>query len=106
MIITEMNKLIRLLVEEDIPFEVHPWTTWNGEAVFSICSPSRENCVVDAVSHNFSYGGEDGLIEVMGSANPDHPNDDVVGWLTAEKALIYFLKEDPKPCWPYRAWTW
>ena len=100
MITTEMNKLIRLLVEEGIPFEVHPWVI-NGEATFQIASPTKKDCIVDAVCHHFSYGGEAGLIEVMGSANPNHPNDDVVGWLTAEKALIYFMKEDPKPCWPF-----
>lgn len=101
MITTEMNKLIRLLVEEGIPFEVCPWTAWNGEAVFSICSPSREDCVVDAVSHGISEGGKHGLIEVLGSMNPRYDKDGCVGGLTAEKALIYFMKEDPKPCWPF-----
>ena len=34
----------------------------------------------------------------MGSVNPDAPNEDVVGWLTAAEAFKYFInpKEEQK----------
>ena len=39
----------------------------------------------DAVCHDFSYGHERGLIEVMGIMSNDDM--DVVGWLTAQEIL-------------------
>jgi len=85
----EMTKLAVLLAKEDIPFELVSWSV-NGEATTSIVSPSQEDCIVDAVCHQFSYGGEEGLLEVLGSANPELENIDVVGFLTAEEAIKYF----------------
>lgn len=38
----------------------------------------------DCICHKFSYGGKDGLIEVMGLPQC---NDDVIGFLTAEELL-------------------
>lgn len=40
----------------------------------------------DAICHEFSYGGKDGLLEVAGKIVRDNP-DDVDGWLTAEEVL-------------------
>ena len=91
----EMKKLIVLLVKNNIEFELNPWIC-GGEPTLQVCSPNIENCAVDAVSHKFSYGGEKGLLEVMGSANSDEPNEDVDGWLTAEKALKYFINSKEK----------
>ena len=88
---TEITKLAVLLAKEDIPFELVAWDC-GGEATIQIASPSKENCVVDAICHKYSYGGKQGLIEVMGSANLNLPNDDVVGWLTANEAFEYFTE--------------
>lgn len=88
---TEMTKLAVLLAQAGIPFELHPWVM-NDEPTIQIVSPSKDDCRVDAVCHHFSYGGQKGLLEVMGSANPNLENDDVVGWLTAEEAFEYFRK--------------
>lgn len=88
---TEINKLAQMLAKADVPFEIVAWVL-DGEAVIQIASPSKKNCVVDAVSHKFSYGGTEGLLEVLGSANPNCPNDDVVGWLTANEALQFFME--------------
>lgn len=85
----EMTKLAVMLAKANIPFELHTWSTCNEDCL-QIASPSKENMVVDAVCHKFSYGGSSGLIEVMGSANKNLPNNDVVGWLTAEDAFQYF----------------
>ena len=86
---TEITKLAVLLAKEDIPFELYAFDVAESATVQIAC-PSKEDMRVDAVSHHFSYGGDAGLIEVMGSINPDEPNDDVVGWLTAEEAVKYF----------------
>lgn len=85
----EMNTLIRLLVNEGIPFEVVPIVLVD-EPSLQICYPNSNNCILDAVSHKFSYGGNKGLIELMGEG--DITNYDVVGWLTANEALKYFKK--------------
>lgn len=86
----EMNLLIKELIAKNIPFEIWPFIVM-GKPTFQICFPSKENCLVDAVSHECSYGGPKGLIEVLGSVNSDYPNDDVVGWLTAKEAVNYFI---------------
>jgi len=86
----EMNLLIKELIANNIPFEIWPFIVM-GKPTFQICFPSKENCLVDAVSHEGSYGGPQGLIEVLGSVNNDYPNDDVVGWLTAKEAINYFI---------------
>ena len=102
MITTEMNKLIHLLADYGVPFEVQPMTVCE-EATFAIvCRSVDGSKVVDAVSHEtLSLGGREGLIEVLGSLNPDYPNDDVIGYLTADQAYKFFLSEPEKPCWPF-----
>ena len=82
----ELNKLVVLLVRNDIPFEIGAWNIV-GHPTWQICSPSWKDKRIDAVCHEFSYGGKSGLIEIM-----SEKEDDVVGWLTAEEALLYFLK--------------
>lgn len=82
----EMNTLIRLLVEANIPFEVVPFpTTYENLMSIQICCPSVENCRIDAVSHGFSYGGKQGFIETMSDMRPD-----VDGWLDAAHAFEFF----------------
>lgn len=95
---TEMNKLIKLLAKADIPFEVRAIKTvdldadWQGgkveyEATIQVCSPSIDDCKIDAICHSGSYGHEQWLIEIMSKYE-----EDVVGWLTAEQAFEYFKK--------------
>lgn len=54
---------------------------------FTACAMSSGMAIVcngwDAVCHDYSYGHEKGLIEVMGIMD----NEDVVGWLTAQEIL-------------------
>lgn len=88
---SELSKLAALLGKANIPFEIASWVM-GGEACLTLCSPSQKDCKVDAASHSFIYGGEAGLLEVLGSVNPAAPNDDVVGWLTAEEAFKYFVE--------------
>jgi hypothetical protein len=102
----EMNKLIRLLVLNGIPFEVLAFPAFSApreeDADFGlqIFSPSLEKPMIDAVCHWGTYGYEKGLIEIQSALIPDSPNkweweDGIRGWLTAEEALEYF-KEVPK----------
>ncbi len=87
---TNMEKLAAKLVEAKIDFQTR--------IIFDtvqICIPSVEECVIDAISHEHSYGGKDGLIELMG-VNVDS-TDGVVGFLTGKKAfdlIVSTLKED------------
>lgn len=88
---TEITKLACLLAKADIPFDLVAWEN-SDESTIQIAFPNKEHCRVDAVSHKYSYGGLDGLIEVLGSVNSNFPNDDVVGWLTADEAFRYFTE--------------
>lgn len=89
----EMTKLICLLAKADIPFELIAWEC-NEKPTLQIAHPNKAHSVVDAVSHEYSYGGKQGLIEVLGSVNPNCPNEDVRGWLTAEEAFCYFVNKE------------
>ena len=89
----EMNKLIKLLAKNDIPFEVlsFPFRISIGmepeymDFGIQIFAPSFADHKIDAACHYGTYGYEDGLIEIM-----SEKQDDVVGWLTAEEAFEYF----------------
>ena len=90
MIMTELTKLAIMLAKADIPFEIVSWVAI-GDAAVQIASPNKENCIVDAaLAPKCTYGADEGLLEVLGSANPNKPNNDVVGYLTAEEAFEYF----------------
>lgn len=94
----EMTKLAILLAKNDIPFELvgmrsmsDDMTTFN-KPVVQIVSPSIADRKMDAVCHKCSYGGEEGLLEIMveDPAFEKENCDSVVGWLTAEEAFPYF----------------
>ena len=85
----EMHRLVKMLVQEEIPFEIYAFhvAEYDGydSETWQIVSPSKVNQRVDAICHQFSYGGKDGLIEIMSDVQPD-----VVGWLEADEAIKYF----------------
>lgn len=80
-----MTKLAVLLAKADIPFELRGQNCGGTLASVQICSPSVDDCRIDAICHYYSYGGKEGLLEIMGAG-------DVVGWLSAEEAFTYFEK--------------
>lgn len=93
MVMKEITKLACMLAKADIPFEIACWIVID-EVAIQIASPNKKDRVVDAaLSPKCTYGWEKGLLEVLGTANPNKPNDDVVGWLTAEEAFEYFKTE-------------
>ena len=76
----EMAKLIKILKKNNIPFEV----TFCGGAPQVWC-PNRKHVVCDAVCHKSSFGGKDGLLEIMGLVDEEEVGDEVEGYLTAEE---------------------
>jgi len=78
---TEITKLAILLAKANIPFEI---TSCNDAP--QICYPQKAPRVCDAVCHKFSYGGEEGLLEILGLVS-EPEIDSVEGWLTAEEVF-------------------
>ena len=76
----EMAKLIKILKKNNIPFEV---TSCGGAP--QVWYPNRKHVVCDAVCHKFSFGGKDGLLEIMGLVDEEEVGDEVEGYLTAEE---------------------
>ena len=87
---TELEKLKKYLDEHNYKSE------WND-----VCGRTDQIVVYgpcnirswDVVSHEYSYGGKDGLLELYGE-----PCNDVIGWLTADdviKILEFMKKKGP-----------
>ena len=77
-----INKLARLLDEAGVPYTRNP--IWGGEQI-------RIGALCDAVCHNFSYGNEDDLLEIMGALTKEEMElDSVLGWLTPEEVAKRF----------------
>lgn len=82
---THIEALEVMLTRRNINFkvEIQPW----------YCTPQiivyDENGEIagDVISHCYSYGGPDGLLEIMGFGL-----DDVKGWLTAAKACFIIME--------------
>ena len=81
----ELLKLVKLLAKADIPFEIFPFTLGENSITYQVCYPNKQDCLCDAICHKYSYGHEQGLLEIMG-LNED-PYDDVEGWLTAQQVF-------------------
>lgn len=78
---SEMSKLFLLLADADIPFE-----TREIFGTMQICYPSFDDLICDAICHQYSYGYEQGLLEIMGLADPGI-GDTVEGYLTADEVF-------------------
>ena len=83
----EPLRLASMLLAAGIPFEGRE--IWEG---YQVCYPSVANCVSDAVCHGFSYGHEDGLLEIMGLVDEAEVGDSVEGWLSAEQVFERYEK--------------
>ena len=57
----EINKLANLLDDAGIPYEMEE--LWGG---WLLCYPAKENRESDVICHKYSYGHEEGLLEMMG----------------------------------------
>lgn len=80
--LTEMSKLAAGLTLKGITFTTH--TLLGGMQI--VVEDSDGNRKWDAICHCGSYGGDEGLIEIMGTI-VRNDDDEVEGYLTAEKIL-------------------
>lgn len=83
---TEMNKLIEMLNNANIPFELTTDILENENN--QVWYPSFKNPICDVICHQYSYGGRDGLLEIAGLLTEEEAEyNDVVGYLTAENVF-------------------
>lgn len=79
----EMLKLIDKLEWAHIPYE-----TIDIFGTIQVLYPSIKDRICDVVCHDFSYGHEKGLLEIMGLVKEKEIDDDEVeGYLTAEEVF-------------------
>lgn len=82
---TEMDKLAAKLTEMGIQFEDRQICLTRGRQI-AVYEKGRK--VWDAICSPLSYGGQCGLLEVMGViVDGKRENDNVKGWLTADKVI-------------------
>lgn len=86
---SEMIKLMKLLDEHNIPYEETINTIDNS---IQLWYPNKNNAVSDAICHKYSYGYEEGLLEIMGLVDVDKIGDTVEGHLTAEEVFDRWSK--------------
>ena len=79
----EIKRLVEMLEVANIPFELTDDVMGNSNN--QIWYPNHEKNICDVICHEFSYGGKDGLLEIMGLSENEY--DDVEGWLTAEEVF-------------------
>lgn len=78
-----IKKLSDMLTAANIPYELT--TDAEGNSNNQLWYPNRENNIMDAICHKYSYGGDEGLIEIMGLLTEEEAEyDDVIGYLTPE----------------------
>lgn len=76
----EMHWLATMLDGANIPYEIRE--LWGG---LQIIYPNGKEFICSVVQHDFSYGGRNGFLEIMGLLTAEEgENDSVKGWLTAE----------------------
>ena len=78
----EINKLANLLDEAKIPYDMDE--LFGG---WQISYPNNKDRISDVICHAFSYGHEEGLLEMMGLVDEDEVGDSVEGFLTAEEVF-------------------
>ena len=89
MTLTHMERLITLLNEHCIPFEVTVQPFFNSLQVWY---PNQKNNICDIICHKYSCGGPQGYLEMMGLLTPEESKEDsVVGWLTSGEVFDRIL---------------
>lgn len=81
----EIDRLAMLLSEDNIPFEKNETHAY-GIEMAGIKYPNSKNFVCSAIQGDYSFGGKENLIEIMGLLTPEEEErDEVVGYLTADE---------------------
>ena len=91
----ELNKLEAYLRENGIEYErkdEEPKTQFGVTIHFArhqiVCKDKNGKYMWDAICHPFSYGYEQGLLEIMGVlVDEEKDGDSVVGYLTADDVI-------------------
>ena len=78
----EMVRLIEKLKMSHIPFEIG-----NNLGTVQLFYPTKHFCDCDVICYGFSYGYEEGLLEIMGLVDEEAVGDTVEGWLTADEVF-------------------
>ena len=86
---TEMEKLINMLAKADIPYELTVQPTTN---TIQVWYPTQANPACDVICHEYSYGGKEGLLEIMGIVDATKTSDFVEGYLTADEIFERIAK--------------
>lgn len=77
---TEIRKLHQMLTETGIPHEIE---VLHGG--YHISYPGQEDLGCSVIQHRYSYGRDQGLLEIDGLLTSEEQRvDNVAGWLTAE----------------------
>lgn len=84
--LTEIKKLADGLMEKGIAFTFHHFSEARMGYQIVVKDPETQKYKWDAVCHNFSYGNDEGLLEIMGDI-VENDYDSVEGWLSAEDIL-------------------
>lgn len=80
---THMERLVALLIDHYIPFEITE--IWGTPQVWYPC---KKDAVCDVICHEFSYGWNKGLLEIMGLLTDEEAEvDSVVGYLTSNEVF-------------------
>lgn len=87
---TEMQKLILLLVQMRVPFEMGYQDFGDDNLYPQVWLPNKIDVKADVICHPWSFGGKDGLLEMM--ADFDDYDDCVKGYLTANEAIDQILE--------------
>lgn len=85
----EIERLVKMLESAKIPFELTDDVMDNSNN--QIWYPNHDTKICDVICHEYSYGGKDGYLEIMGLSENEY--DDVEGWLTAEE-VFYRIYND------------
>lgn len=93
---TEFDKLVKMLDDAKIPYERdddnpdHEYYILSGNSPVKRIKygkfPGKEiGCICSVICGYGTYGGDEGLLEIMGLLTPnEEENDDVAGWLSAD----------------------
>lgn len=77
----EIERLVKMLENSNIPFELTDDVMDNSDN--QVWYPNHNEHICDVICHEYSYGGTDSYLEMMGLSENEY--DDVEGWLTAEE---------------------
>ena len=89
----EIDKLYDILNEAKVPCKIYPcYEGWQLRVGFKDSYGQIENFNMDAVCHGFSYGQEQGLLEIKGGlTEEENEEDSILGYLTAEEVAKRFI---------------